>query len=245
MQHRRLTLVALALASVAPAAHGQSPGAIEVSALGVWHNKTTPLNAVRGFGAGSRIGVWLPAGFELESQLDLTFPVNPVVGNRYRLVHIAGNVLYNRPIGGGSVYLRAGYGKLVPRGCGIAPCSSFGAVGGGAGFRVPLAGPLHLRAEGMFRTRAAYDYRSFGGSVGLTVVRRAGRETAPGPDTDGDGVANRRDRCRDTPRGALVNPRGCPSDLDQDGVLDGVDRCPNTPAGATVDAFGCPVRRPD
>jgi hypothetical protein len=246
MHHRRLAIVALALASIVPVAHGQAPGAIELSALGIWHNKTTTMDALRGFGAGGRLGVWLPAGFQLEGQLDLTFPRNSLVDNRFQLVHVAGSVQYNRPIGGGSVYLRGGYGKLIPKNCVFfAGCSSHGAIEGGAGFRVPLAGSLHFRAEGMFRTRSSYDYRSFGGSFGLTVVRPGQAGTAPGPDSDGDGVANRRDRCRDTPRGALVDGRGCPNDLDQDGVLDGVDRCPSTPAGATVDAFGCPVLRPD
>lgn len=31
-----------------------------------------------------------------------------------------------------------------------------------------------------------------------------------------------------------------PSDADRDGVTDDRDRCPNTPAGAVVDAHGCP-----
>jgi OOP family OmpA-OmpF porin len=59
-------------------------------------------------------------------------------------------------------------------------------------------------------------------------------------DTDGDGVYDDEDRCPDTPRGASVDERGCPSDSDGDGVLDGIDQCPDTPKGATVDARGCP-----
>jgi outer membrane protein OmpA-like peptidoglycan-associated protein len=59
------------------------------------------------------------------------------------------------------------------------------------------------------------------------------------PDSDGDGVLNNRDRCPDTPAGAQVDGRGCPSDSDGDGVPDGVDRCPSTVAGASVDASGC------
>jgi outer membrane protein OmpA-like peptidoglycan-associated protein len=59
-------------------------------------------------------------------------------------------------------------------------------------------------------------------------------------DTDGDGVFDGIDRCADTPRGARVDARGCPQDGDGDGVFDGLDQCANTPAGATVDARGCP-----
>lgn len=61
------------------------------------------------------------------------------------------------------------------------------------------------------------------------------------PDSDGDGVHDGRDRCPGTPKGAIVDARGCPSDQDGDGVVDGVDRCPNTPQGWKVDADGCPL----
>jgi OOP family OmpA-OmpF porin len=87
-------------------------------------------------------------------------------------------------------------------------------------------------------------------------------------DTDGDGVADRKDKCPDTPAGVKVDVNGCPVDTDGDGVADyqdkcpdvkgiaalqgcpdadgdGVadadDRCPNTPAGVKVDASGCPL----
>jgi hypothetical protein len=93
----------------------------------------------------------------------------------------------------------------------------------------------------MVRNRSIYDYTSFGSSIGLTFVSR----TKPGPadllDSDRDGVSDRRDRCRDTPLGALVDSRGCPTDRDGDGVFDGIDRCPTTPPGAPVNEFGCPA----
>ena len=87
-------------------------------------------------------------------------------------------------------------------------------------------------------------------------------------DTDGDGVADRKDKCPDTPAGVKVDLVGCPLDTDGDGVADyldkcpdvkglaalqgcpdadgdGVadadDKCPNTPAGTRVDASGCPL----
>jgi OmpA-OmpF porin, OOP family len=64
--------------------------------------------------------------------------------------------------------------------------------------------------------------------------------TMPG-DTDGDGVADEKDRCPSTPRGAIVDQFGCPTDSDGDGIADGVDRCPNTASGARVDHQGCPA----
>lgn len=236
----------ICLVGFASSASGQGPGTVEFSVLGVWHNKTVPMDALRGFGAGGRLAVWLPAGFGIEGQADLTLPANSAIVNRFKLFHVAGSALYNIPVGAGSFYLRAGYGKLIPRGCEYRAlnCPSFGAMTASGGVRIPVAPSMAIRAEGMYRTRSIYNYSSFGGSVGLTVLRGGGGGGGAGPDADGDGVSNRRDRCRETPRGALVDQRGCPTDLDQDGVPDGVDRCPRTPAGTSVDAVGCPARRP-
>ncbi len=60
-------------------------------------------------------------------------------------------------------------------------------------------------------------------------------------DTDGDGVFDKKDKCPDTPRGAIVDKNGCPTDSDGDGVWDGLDQCPDTPKGWPVDSKGCPV----
>jgi len=63
----------------------------------------------------------------------------------------------------------------------------------------------------------------------------------PPKDTDGDGVRDSKDKCPDTPHGAIVDEHGCPKDSDGDGVLDGLDACPDTPKGCPVDARGCPL----
>jgi len=60
-------------------------------------------------------------------------------------------------------------------------------------------------------------------------------------DSDGDGVADRKDDCPGTPRGVVVDSYGCPIDSDGDGVFDGIDQCPDTPAGWPVDSVGCPL----
>ena len=60
-------------------------------------------------------------------------------------------------------------------------------------------------------------------------------------DSDGDGVFDKKDKCPDTPHGAIVDKVGCPSDADGDGVFDGIDQCPNTPKGWPVSAQGCPL----
>jgi len=62
-------------------------------------------------------------------------------------------------------------------------------------------------------------------------------------DADGDGVTDDRDRCPGTPRGTKVNSEGCPADADGDGVTDERDRCPDTPHGTKVDSRGCPEEK--
>lgn len=60
-------------------------------------------------------------------------------------------------------------------------------------------------------------------------------------DSDGDGIADDKDRCASTAAGARVDGNGCEFDSDNDGVLDSADRCPSTIGGAKVDANGCAV----
>jgi OOP family OmpA-OmpF porin len=60
-------------------------------------------------------------------------------------------------------------------------------------------------------------------------------------DSDGDGVYDPADQCPNTPKGVIVDARGCPFDSDGDGVYDYLDQCPNTPKGVKVDAKGCPL----
>lgn len=60
-------------------------------------------------------------------------------------------------------------------------------------------------------------------------------------DRDGDGVADRLDKCPATPAGRKVNSEGCEIDSDGDGIVDGEDKCPAVYA-KTVD--GCPLPAP-
>jgi len=113
----------------------------------------------------------------------------------------------------------------------------------GGGFRIGLASRISIRLDGRGIFYPVWDivsqedvtksnFEAFGGlSFGF-----GGKQ----PDADMDGVQNHKDKCPDTPRGALVDANGCPLDGDGDGVFDGLDQCANTPKGATVDASGCP-----
>ncbi|MFM6975972.1 MAG: OmpA family protein [Sphingobacteriaceae bacterium] len=58
-------------------------------------------------------------------------------------------------------------------------------------------------------------------------------------DTDGDGVADKLDKCPGTEAGVKVDGSGCPLDVDADGVPDSKDNCP-TEKG-TAELNGCPA----
>ena len=62
-------------------------------------------------------------------------------------------------------------------------------------------------------------------------------------DADNDGVADRNDKCPNTPAGIAVDKTGCPLDRDMDGVADYLDACPDV--AGTVATNGCPDKDGD
>jgi len=62
-------------------------------------------------------------------------------------------------------------------------------------------------------------------------------------DADGDGVADRLDKCPDTAKGVATDKTGCPLDKDKDGVADYVDACPDVAGLAALK--GCPDKDKD
>jgi OmpA-OmpF porin, OOP family len=104
------------------------------------------------------------------------------------------------------------------------------------GLRVPLPGGLALElGAGTGLGAAGYGRESW-------RVFSSIRWEADSSDRDGDGVADRRDRCPDAPGEAKLD--GCtPGDSDLDTVLDPVDLCPETPGSVELD--GCPDRDHD
>src|SRR5262249_48680580 len=94
---------------------------------------------------------------------------------------------------------------------------------GSIGFAVPPS-----RMPGALRIEARLDHDLTGanglGNSDFTSYKFLAGWTwgigAPPKDSDGDGVFDKKDKCPDTPRGAIVDKDGCPSDSDGDGVFD-------------------------
>lgn len=58
------------------------------------------------------------------------------------------------------------------------------------------------------------------------------------PDSDGDGITDKLDKCPHTPPFIKVDKHGCPLDSDKDGISDYMDKCPDEFGLSTLQ--GCP-----
>ena len=87
------------------------------------------------------------------------------------------------------------------------------------------------------RDEDRFDDRYLQHTAGLTIGFGKAK------DEDGDGVADRKDKCPGTPAGVAVDLTGCPLDGDKDGVPDYQDKCP-TEAGLPA-LEGCPDKDGD
>jgi OOP family OmpA-OmpF porin len=141
----------------------------------------------------------------------------------------------------GSPYAAAGFGWSSRKAKGIDDLH-YGTFEQALGWMTPINDKTSLRLEA--RNVLNLPHTHWGDSRKADQQYWAGLTFALGgkaKDTDGDGVADRKDKCPDTPAGATVDATGCPTDSDGDGVFDGIDKCTGTPKGATVDATGCPT----
>ncbi|MGE5156380.1 MAG: OmpA family protein [Betaproteobacteria bacterium] len=230
-----------ALVAVAPPLQAQSAGAVELGAFGLFTRFDRTLHFDNAFGAGGAVAVFVAPGVALEATAATISPKQ--AGTSTNLIPLHLRVLYVRPVaerlavllGAGGVYNR--YRKGV------------------TGWEVGLSGLLGMRADFTDQVSGRVDLvedffpsplnestvipwnAEFSVQAGARV-----RFGAPGlHDADHDGVVDGVDVCPNTPRGEVVDGRGCPipKDSDGDGVVDAVDLCPNTPPGDRVDLNGC------
>ncbi|WP_457593605.1 OmpA family protein [Hydrogenimonas sp.] len=121
----------------------------------------------------------------------------------------------------------------------------------GLGLKVLITEALALRLEARDFIRFDDGGHTLAYTAGLAIPFGKVEKEAPAPvkaeapvkaaDSDNDGVADKDDKCPNTPAGVEVNLDGCPLDTDGDGVPDYKDECKGTPDGAKVDAKGCPI----
>ena len=140
----------------------------------------------------------------------------------------------------GSPYLAVG-GGYVQYKANVAPELHYGTFELALGMRSYLRERIALRLEG--RNIHSVSNDNYSGDNRNDQQVWAGIDFIFGgkaKDADADGVADKKDKCPDTPKGATVDANGCPTDADGDGVFDGIDTCAGTPKGATVSATGCP-----
>jgi outer membrane protein OmpA-like peptidoglycan-associated protein len=248
---RLLASLALLACCLRPCAAQQRKYLVELGAAGAYESFDNATDLGGAPGGMGRLGVWLPLNFSVEVEGAFASPKTQSSDVGVSVKTFAGSALYNLLIGASnSVYLKAGvgstkYGSACPGTAvpGAPICGSSTGLVGGLGLRVGITPTVMARAEGlMVRNKskarqnvAAVSLSNFGASLGVSVMLGS----KPILDSDGDGVLDNRDRCPDTPAGASVDSRGCPSDSDNDGVPDGIDRCPNTVPGAAVDVRGC------
>ena len=241
---RVLTAAGMVLLMAAGRASAQHAGQYEFGLFGAYTKYDDAFNLDPKFGGGVRLGYFLGDRIGLEA--DLVFIPRYTFGPAATMEPLigAGSLVFNALTSDrNTLYLLAGYTYLD---FGNASPYQFadGAVHAGIGDRIFLSDGLALRLEarGIYTptTNGAFGSESATHILGLAGLSFMHREGPP-KDTDGDHVADRKDRCPNTPLGATVDLRGCPSDADGDVVFDGLDQCAATPTGATVDDKGCPA----
>jgi outer membrane protein OmpA-like peptidoglycan-associated protein len=239
----RISAVLAALVLVAPAtARGQGSATVELHAFGVFSRFDHTLHLDNAFGFGGGVGVFIARGVAIEGSAATLSPTRPG-SSSVTVIPLRLRALYIRPVtdrlallfGAGGVYNRYRSG-MTGWEMGLS-----GLLGFRADFSDHLSGRLDLVGDflptPLNQSTAVSWNGNFTAQVGLQV-----RFAAPGVrDSDHDGVVDRVDACPNTPRGEVVDGRGCPipKDADGDGVVDAVDLCPDTPAGDKVHLNGC------
>lgn len=141
-------------------------------------------------------------------------------------------------------YLFAGAGLMVfekkyslPRQRVEGAVPNFGA---GANFRINPFISLRLEESFSYLTTDAIDKTVQGTTNDAMLSHTAGLIFDLGklPDSDMDGINDKKDMCSGTPTGVEVDAKGCPLDRDKDGTADYLDQCPDQFGIAGMS--GCP-----
>jgi outer membrane protein OmpA-like peptidoglycan-associated protein len=240
---RTLATLGMALACGISTLDGQRAHQFELGAFGSFTRYDRAFSLAHRVGGGGRFGYFFSNVVSAELDAGYQSP-HPRTGATSPTLAFGGASLVLN-FGGATnlFYLLGGYSRLD-----FEPTAPYrftdDAVHGAIGDRVFLGDRAALRLEvrAFYAPNTGFAGADWAGhvvgSLGLSVFTGS---RSPAPDTDRDGVPDKRDACADTPAGAAVDARGCPLDTDHDGVYDGLDRCAATLPGARVDATGCPT----
>ena len=245
----RASILATALlVSATSIGAAQRGGQYEFGLFGAYTRYDPTFGMANAAGGGARLGYFLSSRLGLEGDVLFQQPYNVGSGRMEPIVGSASLVINVIPAYRFMIYVLGGYSRLDFGN--INPYRfSDGGAHGGVGTRLFLTNNMALRLEG----RAIYvpstngsfttePVKHFMGIGGLSFFHRPGPSAPKNfKDADQDKVTDKKDACPNTPLGATVDLRGCPSDTDTDTVLDGIDQCAATPAGAKVDTTGCPL----
>lgn len=188
------------------------------------------------YALGPSVSLEVEALFQSPHTIAPSTSIEPIIGGGSLIV----NALNASRM---SVYVLGGYSRLDFGGTNPYRFTDGGFhAGAGARFFMSSRFALRFEARGIYtpETQGAFGQKSATHLVGSAGFAFFQPDATPTADADRDRVSDKRDACPDTPLGASVDKRGCPSDADADLVFNGIDACPGTPTGATVDATGCP-----
>ena len=117
--------------------------------------------------------------------------------------------------------------------------------GGGLNIRLTSVISLQLQESFMYTTADDIDFAVGGGYNDGYLFHTAGLTFNLGKkkDADKDGIADKNDKCPNTPTAVAVDTKGCPLDRDADGVADYQDDCADIAGLASLK--GCPDKDMD
>jgi outer membrane protein OmpA-like peptidoglycan-associated protein len=239
---RARTLLLLLCLNVVPVlCVGQHTHQFEIGAFGSFTRYDRAFQLDNQIGGGGRLGYFFSPVVGVEFDVGYQQPTPKAGGNSGGLALGSSSLVLNFGSTRNLFYILGGYTRMRFN---DNPGYIFtdNGVHGALGDRIFLGDQVALRIEAraIYSPSTAFSGGNWAGhivgSAGLAILTGAGAFR----DTDQDGVPDKNDACPGTPRGAVVDARGCPIDSDRDGVYDGLDACPNTVEHAEVDARGCP-----
>ncbi len=237
---RTLFAAAVALVVVAGQLRAQGAGTFEIGGFGRFSIFDGSLRLSDRPGGGGWLGLFFARNLSVEGDASYTQTESLNVPDVTSYIPIHARLVYSLPLHNivsiliGAGYVHNEFGRNVNQ-------SDDGATGL-IGLKGWMSDNFYVRGEGTLDyipdpANMADQNWNWGVQFGVGIVFGPGASR----DTDGDGVGDRSDACRDTPTGQAVDELGCPQDSDADGVADPSDDCTNTPIGTQVDGRGCPV----